>query len=108
MLPLEKRDHYEAYDHEAYAYGCPGLGHAAYPELVFGGGPVGAHDVGARGIPLPRLETLGVLYERGTDGLVGGEFGPQAIDLPGEPGDAVGPLRAGPVEVGSATHRREP
>src|SRR3954467_9351653 len=37
VLPLEERYGDEADDHEAHAYCGPGLGHAADPELVFGG-----------------------------------------------------------------------
>src|ERR671911_457750 len=108
MLPFEERYGDEANDHEAHAYGSPGLGHAADPELVFGGWRVGAQDVGAGGVAFPVLQAPGVLQERFGDGLVGGEPGPEAIDLPGELGYPSGTPRAGGVEVGPAAHRREP
>src|SRR5215210_6650834 len=37
VLPLEERDHHEAYEHQAHAHGGPRLGHAAYPQLVLRG-----------------------------------------------------------------------
>src|SRR5215218_5569737 len=108
VLPLEERYGDEANDHEAHAYGGPRLGHATEPELVFGGGRVGTPDVGAGRVALAVTQAPGVLQERLGDGLVGGEPGPEAVDLPGEHGCPVGALRAGSVEVGPAAHRREP
>src|SRR5919112_3680103 len=108
VLPLEDRYGDVADDHEAHAYCGPGLGHAADPELVFGGWRVGAPDVGAGGVALAVPQAPGVLQQRFGDGLVGGESGLEAVDLSGELGRPVGALRAGSVEVGPAAHRREP
>src|SRR3712207_9093084 len=54
VLPLEDGYRDEAYEHKADAGRGPGLGHAADPELVFGGRPVGTGDVRARGVKIGR------------------------------------------------------
>src|SRR5215208_6724807 len=64
VFPLEHGYPDEANEHEAHAYGRPGLGHAAHPQLVFGGRPVGAGDVGAGRVTLAGPQSVGVLLER--------------------------------------------